>query len=67
MVEIMAVDRADIVEAELLEQRAAGPEAAAVFLGALDLVVEELRQMARELLGDVAQRPVGAAGDERAR
>ena len=28
VIEIVAVDRADIVEAELLEQRAAGPEAA---------------------------------------
>ena len=51
MVEIVAVDRADIVEAELLEQRAAGPEAAAVFLGAFRLVVQEFRQMAGELLG----------------
>ena len=34
MIEIVAVDRADIIEAELLEQRAAGPEAAGEFLGA---------------------------------
>ena len=41
MVEIVAVDRSDVVEAQLLEQRAAGEEAAPVFLGALGLVVEE--------------------------
>ena len=34
MIEIVPVDRADIIEAELLEQRAAGPEAAGEFLGA---------------------------------
>ena len=33
MVEIMAVDRADIIEAEFLEQRAAGDHAAREFLG----------------------------------
>ena len=64
MVEIVAVDRPDVIEAELLEQGAAGPEAAAVFLGAPRLVVEELRQPARELLGGVAQRAIGLAGDE---
>ena len=35
MVEIVTVDRADIVEAQLVEQRAAGHEAAREFLGAL--------------------------------
>ncbi len=64
MVEIVAVDRSDIVEAELLEQGAAGPEAAAEFLGALGLVVEEFRQPRRQLLGGVAQRQIGAARDE---
>ena len=34
MIEIVPVDRADIIEAELLEQRAAGPEAAGELLGA---------------------------------
>ena len=55
MVEVVAVDRADIVEAELLEQRAAGPEAAGVLLGPLRLLVEEFRQLARELLRGVAR------------
>ena len=64
MGEIMAVDRPDVIEAELLEQGAAGPEAAAVFLRAPGLVVEELRQAARQLLADVAQRAIGAARNE---
>src|SRR5665809_124300 len=33
MIEIVAVDRADIIEAELLEEGAAGPKAAGEFLG----------------------------------
>ena len=56
VVEIVSVDRPDIVEAELLEHRAAGPEAAGIFLGAPRLVVEEARQLLGELLGDLAQR-----------
>ena len=47
VVEIVPVDRPDIVEAELLEQRAAGPEAAREFLGELRLVAEEARQPVR--------------------
>ncbi len=64
VVEIVAVDRPDVVEAELLEQGAAGEKAAAVFLGLPGLVVEEARQPLGQLLGDVAQRHVSAAGDE---
>ena len=61
VIEIVTVDRADIVKAELLEQRAAGPERAGIFLGALRLLVNRLRQIAGELLAHLAQRPVGAA------
>ena len=43
VVEIVTVDRPDVIKAELLEQSAAGEKAAPVFLGALGLVVEELR------------------------
>ena len=64
MVEIVAVDWPDVIEAELLEQGAAGPEVAAVFLGEPGLVVEKLRQAARELLGRAAQRAIGPARDE---
>ena len=56
MVEIVAVDRADIVEAELLEQRAAGEEAARIFLDAQRLLLDELRQPLGDLLADLAQR-----------
>ena len=52
MVEIVPVDRADIVEAEFLEQRAAGHEAAGVLDGAGDRAVDALGQVA----GDVACR-----------
>ena len=64
LVEVVAVDRADVIEAEFLEQGAAGPEVAAIFLGQPGLVVQELRQAPRELLGRVAQRAIGAARDE---
>ena len=47
MVEIVPVDRADIVEAELLEQRAAGDEAARVLHGAGDRAVDALGQVRR--------------------
>ena len=47
MVEIVPVDRADIVEAEFLEQRAAGQEAARVLLGAGDGAVDALGQVRR--------------------
>ncbi len=64
MVEVMPVDRADVVESEFLEQRAAGPEPACVFFGFLRLVVEEVRQVFGELLADFAQRQVFFAGNE---
>ena len=60
MVEIVAVDRPDVIETKLLEQGAAGPEVAAVLLGQPGLVVDELRQAPRQLLGRVR-----AASDRR--
>ncbi len=62
MVEVMTVDRADIEEAELFEQRAAGQEAAGIFLGALRALLDELRKTLGDLLADLAQRAVGVAG-----
>ena len=56
MVEIVPVDRADIVEAELLEQRAAGQEAARIFLDAQRLLLDEFRHALGDLLADLAQR-----------
>ena len=64
MIEIVSVDRPDIVEAHLLEQRAAGPEAAGVFLGARRPALPGLGQDLGELLRPVAELPVGLAGDE---
>ena len=60
----MAVDRADVIEAELLEQRAAGDVAARMLDGAGDGAIERLRQVLRELLADVAQLQIGAARGE---
>ena len=64
MVEIVAVDRADIEEAELLEHRAAGEEGAGVFLGAPRALAHEAGQVLGEVLGPVAQAAIGLAGDE---
>ena len=63
MVEIVAVDRADIIEAEFLEQRAAADhEAAGIFLDPSGAVRDQLGQMLAELLAGFAQRAVGLAG-----
>ncbi len=64
MVEIVTVDRSDIINAKLLEQRSAGPEVAGEFLGFAGPVIDEFGQMAAELLRRFAHGAVGAAGDE---
>ena len=64
MVEIVSVDRPDVIEAEFLEQRAAGDVAARVFDRAGDGAIPALGQMLGELLADVAQLQIGAAGAE---
>ena len=61
MVEIVPVDRPDIIKAELLEQRAAGDVVARVLDRARDGAVERLGQMPGQLLADVAQLQIGAA------
>ena len=58
MIEAVAVDRADIIEAELLEQRAAGHHAARIFFRAPGALLEEFRQHARR----VACRYRGSTG-----
>ncbi len=50
VIEVVAVDRADVVEAELLEHRAAGPEVAGELLRLAGAVVDELRQVAASCL-----------------
>ena len=64
MIEIMSVDRTDIIEAELLEQGAAGHHAAGIFLGADRALLEEFRQVRGELFADLAQRTIGFPGDQ---
>jgi hypothetical protein len=61
-VEVVAVDRADVVEAELLEQRARRDHALDVLLGALG----ELQQRGRDaehLLAGAARGVEGVAGE----
>ena len=66
VIEVVPVDRADVVEAQLLEPRAALPEMTRVFLHARGAPLPALRQLLGELLGDVAQVEVRAArGDAR--
>ena len=64
VLEIVAVDRADVVEAQLLEQGAAGGHAAGVFLGLLGHVGEGTGQMAGDLLAELAHPLIGAAGHQ---
>ncbi len=62
MVEIVAVDRTDIVEAEFLEQRAAvHHEAAGIFFNTVRAVGEDFRQTLVDLLRRLAQRAIGFA------
>ena len=56
LVEVMAVDHADIVEAELLEQGAAGDEAAGELFRLQRPLFQEFGQPLGHLLADVAQR-----------
>src|SRR5690242_2832866 len=64
MIEVVAVDRPDIINAKLLEQRSADPKIAGEFLGLAGPVIDEFGQTAAELLCCFAHGPVGAAGYE---
>ena len=55
MVEIVAVDRPDVIEAKLLEQGATGPEVAAILFRKPSLVIEKLRAGWAYLLRRAAQ------------
>jgi hypothetical protein len=55
VVEVVAVDRADVIEAQFLEQRAAGDQAARIFLGLPGGAFQPLGQAAGHLAGEVAQ------------
>ncbi len=54
VIEIVAVDRPDIIKAEFFEQRATGDVGARMLDGAGDGAIPALRQMLGELLADVA-------------
>ena len=56
MIQIMAVDRADIVEAQLLEQRAARPEAAGIFLARAARRPPSSSAILGHLLGQAARK-----------
>ena len=64
VVEVVAVDRPDIEEAEFFEQRAAGDHAARIFLGAQRAVLEEFRKFVREIFQRFARRRIGLSGQQ---
>src|ERR671935_182268 len=64
VVDVVAVDRAHVEEAELVEQRAAGDQAAGIFLHVHGALLEERRQELGELLDGVAHRAIGAPRHE---
>ena len=63
MIEIVAVDRADVIEAQFLEQRPAGDHAAGVFFRLLEAGMNPLAHLARDLGGQAAQAEIFAARD----
>ena len=64
MVQIVAVDRPDIEEAQLLEQRAAGHHAAGELLGALGGGFDLARELPGHFLAEMAQRAIGLGGQQ---
>ncbi len=60
----MAVDRADVEEPQLLEQRAAGQHAAGILLGPLGRALQRLGEAARQVARQVAHRLEGLGGDQ---
>ena len=61
VIEIVSIDRTDVIESEFLEQRAARHEPASELLYLERFLVEDLRQPFRQLLTDLAQRQIRAA------
>ena len=60
----MAIDRTDIIEAELLEERAAGEEAARQLFGPAGAFEDEGRHFLGDLLAPLAQAPIGPAREK---
>jgi hypothetical protein len=61
MLQIVAVDRSDMEEAHLLEQRAAGHVAARMLHRAADGAIEALAEIGGELLAEIADAGIGRA------
>ena len=55
LVQIMAIDRPDIIEAQFLEQGAAHRHAARKLVGLARRIMQRPGQLARQLLGEIAQ------------
>jgi len=64
VIEVVPVDRTDIVEAEFLEQGSAGDHAAGEFFRALRADLHRARQVARDAFSQIAQAPVGVARNQ---
>ena len=64
VIEIMSVDRPDIIESQFLEQRAAHPEAAGIFLDAPRGHLEHAWKAPRHALHRMAKTAIGAAGNQ---
>ena len=64
MVDVVPVDRPDIEESQLVEQRAAGNQPAGIFLHRHRTLFEEGRQELGELLHGVVHGAVGPSGDK---
>ena len=61
VIEVVPVDRADVVETEFLEERAAGPVGARVFLGPRRPPLQAFGSRLCQLLQPVAKLQIGAA------
>ena len=64
VIEIVTVDGADIVEAQLFEQGAAGRHAARIFFSATGALFDAFGKEFGDFFGEVADRAIGAAGNE---
>ena len=60
---VMPVDRPDIIEAELVEERAAGQPAAGIFLHLAGGDVQRVGHRPRQLLRQLARRQIFARAD----
>ena len=64
VIEGVTVDRADVIKAKLLEQRAAGYVTARMCHGAGNGAVDSLAEIGRQFLAEIAETHIGAAGGQ---